>query len=221
MAALPPELTRAPLRTFRNDVLAPRYTQPAVQLHRLREQGRVRRAARGVHYLVPEGADSGWRPSLESLAAGVATATFGDRVPVLMHVSAARVLGALPRALAVAVVAVPEQRPPLVPEDREDARVVFVRRAVDTLDAQLEETDLGPVLVTSPEQTLLDLARRPDLVNLPGEVWDAVRGLWPRCDPTELQRLAVEQRGRAALRRAQAARRGHGHPVDLSPEGRA
>ncbi|MCI2238122.1 type IV toxin-antitoxin system AbiEi family antitoxin [Paenibacillus sp. TRM 82003] len=211
MAALPEEITRAPLRTFKTQALAHRYTQPAVQLHRLRKQGRVRRAARGLHYAVPEGAAASWRPSLEALAAGVATALYGERVPVLMHLSAARLHGATPRALARAVVAVPQQHPAVALEDREEAQVLFVKRDTDALDAQSMTTDLGPVLVTGPEQTLLDLARRPDLLDLPGEVWEAVRGLWPRCDEELLEHLAEDQRGRSALRRARRVRQG-AHP---------
>ncbi|NAZ75374.1 hypothetical protein GTQ99_08055 [Kineococcus sp. T13] len=208
MAALPEEIARAPLRTFRTRALAGRYTQPAVQLHRLREQGRVRRAARGLHYAVPEGVTASWRPSLEALAAGVATALYGERVPVLMHLSAARLHGTTPRALARAVVAVPDQHPVLTLEDRDGAQVVFVERDTDALDAQLVGTDLGSALVTGPEQTLLDLARRPDLLRLPGEAWEAVRGLWPRCDEDLLEELAGRQRGRSALRRARQVQQG-------------
>lgn len=207
MAALPEEITRAPLRTFTTRALAHRYTQPAVQVHRMRRQGRVRRAARGVHYVVPEGATASWRPSLEALAAGVATALYGERVPVLMHLSAARLHGATPRALARAVVAVPGQHPAVVLEDRPDAQVLFVKRDTAVLDAQLVSTDLGAALVTGPEQTLLDLARRPGLLAVPGEAWAAVEGLWPRCDEELLVELAEDQRGRSALRRARQVRR--------------
>lgn len=206
MAALPEEITSSPLRTFRTGALARRYTQPAVQLHRLREQGRVRRAARGIHYVVPDDATPSWRPSLEALAAGVATALYGERVPVLMHLSAARLHGATPRALASAVVAVPRQHPVMTVEDRVEAHIVFVARDTDALEVELVVTDLGPALVTGPEQTLLDLARRPDLLRLPGEAWEAVRGLWSRCDPDLLERLADSQRGRSALERARRAR---------------
>jgi len=202
VAALPDEILRAPLRTFKTGVLARRYTQPAVQVNRLRKQGRVRRAAHGVYYAVPEGVSPSWRPGLEALAAGVAGALFGERVPVLMHLSAARLHGVTPRALGSAVVAVPRQHPVLTLADRDAARVVFVRRDTDVLDAQLMTTELGPVLVTGPEQTLLDLARRPDLLGVPGEVREAVRGLWPRCEDGLLERLARDQRGLSALRRA-------------------
>jgi len=217
MAALPEEITRAPLRTFRTQALAGRYTQPAVQVNRLRKQGRVRRATHGLYYAVPEGAPLSWRPGLEALAAGVASALYGERVPVLMHLSAARLHGATPRALDSAVVAVPRQHPVLTLEDRDGSRVLFVQRDTDALDAQLVTTELGPALVTGPEQTLLDLARRPGLLDLPGEVWDAVRGLWPRCEEDLLEQLAQRQRGLSALRRARQAR--VGGPSGLSHSG--
>lgn len=211
MASLPDEIARAPLQTFTTSALADRYTQPAVQVNRLRSQGRVRTAARGLHYTVPEGAPAAWRPSLEALAVGVATALYGERVPVLMHLSAARLHGATPRALARAAVAVPGQHPRLTLKDREDAQVLFVTRDTDALDAQLTTTDLGPALITGPEQTLLDLSRRPNLLGDAGEAWEAVRGLWPRCDEDLLEHLAESQRGRAAVRRARQARRGTHH----------
>lgn len=140
--------------------LAHRCTRPAVQLHRFRDQGRVRRVARGVHHVVPEDAGPEWRPSLEALAAGVASAVYGECVPVLMHLSPARLHGATPRALAGAVVAVPRQHPVMVVGDREDARVLFVERDTDALDAQLMSTDLGPAL-----------RRRPAGEPRPGSAW--------------------------------------------------
>ena len=63
-------------------------------------------------------------------------------------------------------------------------------------------TDLGGALVTTAEQTLLDLAHRPNLGEVPDEARAAVRALWPRVDPATLEELAGEQRLRSALRRA-------------------
>ena len=40
--------------------------------------------------------------------------------------------------------------------------MIFVPRDVERLDAELMDTDLGPLLVTGIEQTILDLAHRPD-----------------------------------------------------------
>ncbi len=91
-------------------------------------------------------------PTLEAVAAGAATALYGERVPVLMHLTAARLHGALPRAIATAVVAVPEQHRPVRVADRPEGTITFVARDVDTLDAVLLRTDLGPALVTTPSR---------------------------------------------------------------------
>jgi hypothetical protein len=63
-------------------------------------------------------------------------------------------------------------------------------------------TELGPTLVTTPEQTVLDLARRPALGGAEGEVRNAVRILLARADPVLLEELAKAQRALASLRRA-------------------
>jgi len=126
---------------------------------------------------------------------------FGLDNAVLMGVSAARLHGALPRALAVAVVAVPMQRAKVRLRDR-DGSVVFVKRNVDRLDAERLPTELGPALVTTVEQTVLDLAHRPLLGGAGDDVPAAIRALLPRCDRHRLDELAVEQRLRAARDRA-------------------
>lgn len=116
-----------------------------------------------------------------------------------MGVSAARMLGALPRALATAVVAVPRQHRPIALTDRA-AQVRFVRRDTDAPDAERAETPLGPVLVTTPEQTVLDLARRPELGNAEREILPAIKTLYRRSDPARLEQLAREQHRIATLR---------------------
>ncbi len=63
-------------------------------------------------------------------------------------------------------------------------------------------TELGPTLVTTPEQTVLDLARRPNLGDAAGDVRDAVRVLITRADEGRLAELAAAQRARASLRHA-------------------
>ena len=80
---------------------------------------------------------------------------------VLMHLSAARIHGAIPRALAIAVLAVPKQRPTL---ETTCGRIVSVKRDVGTLKRMRIETELATGWSTILEQTTTDLARRPDLV---------------------------------------------------------
>jgi hypothetical protein len=207
MAGLPAAITRAPLRTFRPQDLIGTYTQPNVQLHRLTRQHLVKKAGPGLYYAAPDDQDPTWVPTLEALAAGVATALFGDRVPVLMHLTAARLLGALPRAIGQAFVAAPRQHAPIQAADRTAATIVFVARDVDVLDAALLPTDLGPALVTTAEQTVLDLSKRPGLGGMPEECRAAVRVLLPRCDEDRLAELAEEQRMVRTLNRLRATNR--------------
>lgn len=58
------------------------------------------------------------------------------------------------------------------------------------------------MLVTGVEQTVLDLARRPNLGGMPGDAWAAFRALLPRADSALPDRLAADQRLRSALDRA-------------------
>jgi len=199
-------MTRAPLRTFRPRDLVDVYTQPNVQLHRLTRQGRVKRAAHGFYYAVPDDQFPTWTPTLEALAAGVATAIFGERVPVLMHLTAAQLLGAMPRAIGRAVVATPRQHAPVRLEGR-GGTIMFVARDVDRLDAILQKTDLGQVLVTTPEQTFLDLAKRPELGHMEDACHDAIRALLPRCDQAHLVELAKAQRLGRTLNRLRSGTR--------------
>jgi hypothetical protein len=198
-------VANAPLQTVRAADLAGLYAHPGPQLSILERRGVVHRLAHGFYCAVPrEHVGAPWRPSLEAATAAVATALYGDRVPVLDGLSAARVHRALPRAITVGYTAVPGQRRPLRFADR-DGEVRFVMRDVATLDAVLVQTELGPALVTTPEQTVLDLAKRDPR----GEDLDAqqaIDALWPQCDPATLEEIAARQRMRASLRRVAAGR---------------
>ncbi|WP_256977042.1 type IV toxin-antitoxin system AbiEi family antitoxin domain-containing protein [Rhodococcus sp. RS1C4] len=119
-----------------------------------------------------------------------------------MGVSAARLHGAIPRTLATAVVAVPTRHDPIRLADR-PAVVRFVVRDTARLDAERIDTELGPVLVTTAEQTVLDLVKRPGLGDAEGEVWPAVEQLHRRCDPEVLAELAGAQKMRTTLLRLQ------------------
>lgn len=178
------------------------YVQPQAEFLRLEERGLLHRVATGYYVRVPPAqAGTGWMPTLEAAAFGVGAADYGSDHAVLMGLSAARLHGAIPRALGVAVVAIPKQRRVLNLADRH-AQVRFVRRDVARLDAERLPTDLGTALVTGVEQTLLDLAHRPDIGGIEAESWAAVAALWPRADPDVLEQVAGDQRLRAALKRA-------------------
>ncbi|MFD4368090.1 type IV toxin-antitoxin system AbiEi family antitoxin [Rhodococcus sp. NPDC058521] len=192
------------MRTIRPQDAAEVYIHPRPELARLADQGVVHRVARGYYIAVPqEQVGRPWLPGFEAVAAGVASAIYGPDRAVLMGVSAARVLGAIPRALATAVVAVPGQHRPIELLDRV-ATLRFVKRDTDALDAERVETPLGPALTTTPEQTVLDLARRPQLGNAESEVPAAISALYRRSDQERLEQLAKQQHLTAALRRAEA-----------------
>lgn len=197
-------LARFPLQTVRPVDAKQLYAQPRQQLARLAAGGEVRHVANGYYAVVPlaqRGTD--WKPTLEAVAAGIAVATYGPDDAVLMGVSAARIHGAIPRALGTAVVAIPRQRPAVSLTDRAGT-VVFVKRKVDQLDAELMPTDLGRALVTTIEQTIVDLAHRPELGNAGADVPAAIRALMARCDRDLLDELAAAQRLGAARDRAVA-----------------
>lgn len=202
-APLPAELARVALRTLRPKDADGVYAHPRPELARLADRGVLHRVARGYYIVVPqEHVGRVWIPDLEAAAAGIASAIYGADHAVVMGVSAARLLGAIPRALAVAAVAVPGQHKPIPLLDR-PATVLFVRRDADALDAERVETSLGPTLVTTPEQTVLDLSRRPLLGNAETEIAGAIAALYRRSDRDRLEELAREQRMVASLRRAE------------------
>lgn len=200
---LPLAITTAPLRTVRPQDLAHVYTQPFVQLNRWVNQGRMNRLTHGVYYALPDDVEPPWIPTMEAATAAIATAFFGDRVPIVMHLTAARLHGAVPRALAVGIAAVPRQQKAMRLVDREHGQVVFVKRDVDVLDAVLMPTELGDVLVTTPEQTILDLAKRPDLGDAPAQAQEAIAALLPRVDLDRVKQIALRQRGMKAFRTLQ------------------
>ena len=197
--AVPIVIARAPMRTVRPSGLTQRWAQPAKELKRLRDNGVIRRLAHGHYIAPPDGAVArDWRPDLETAAMALATARYGDRVPVLMGMGAARFHRAVPRAFDRTVVAVPEQAH-RVDLDDELGRVVFATRDTALLDARLEEFGIGRALVATPEQTVLDVAHRPEWGGGDGMAAETIRALWPRVDRVRLDRLAVRQ-GRVAAR---------------------
>jgi predicted transcriptional regulator of viral defense system len=198
---LPAVLARVPYGVIRPVDAASAYAHPRAQIARLADRGRLHRLAPGFYAVVPEAvSDRGWLPTLEAAGYGIAAAGFGSDNVVLMGLSAARLQGALPRALAVVTVAVPAQRRPLDLTDR-PAQVLFVTRDTTRLDAERMPTDLGSALVTGVEQTALDLAHRPELGGAPEEARATAVALLARCDATTLMELAQAQRLGAARRR--------------------
>lgn len=195
----------SPLASLKMGVLRPKdasgiYERPRRYFQRWEQEGVLLKIAHGYYAHIPEASRGGhWRPEIEALALGIGQADYGKSEVALMHISAARIHGVIPRALAVAVLAVPKQRPTL---ETTCGRIIFVKRNIGGLKRIRIETELATGWVTSLEQTTLDLARRPDLVNgLSSEVKDAVRSLFARANKQKLESLARDQRMVATLAR--------------------
>ncbi len=182
------------------------YAHPRPEFARLTYAGALHRVAAGYYAVVPDDrVGASWLPELEAVALGVAVTAGGVDAAALMGLSAARVHGALPRALSVAVVAVTRHRRALRLVDRE-AEVLFVRRDVARLDVQRQQTELAQGWVTTVEQTVLDLAARPGLGGAPQEARAAAVALLPRAERQLLEELAVAQRRGPPLQCLLAAR---------------
>ena len=90
-------LARAPMRTVRAASLAGVYTHPGPELAILSRRGVVHRLAHGIYCAVPpEHSGGNWRPTLEAATAAVATALYGERVPVPMATELVRALVTTP-----------------------------------------------------------------------------------------------------------------------------
>jgi AbiEi antitoxin C-terminal domain/Transcriptional regulator, AbiEi antitoxin len=203
---LPITLTHRQLRVFTTRDAKAAYASPRPQLKRLADAGLLRRLHGGIFAIVPtEHIGRPWTPPLEAAAVGLEAARSGLEGAVLMGMSAARLHGAVPRGLGRATVATRVQRRPIT-LDGTRLEIRFVKRPVDDLDADLITTVLGDVLVTSIEQTILDLAH-PHVQEPPAEAErEAIQSLAPRADHAVLRELAVRQRlGRALLRAQQVS----------------
>ncbi|OLB77526.1 MAG: hypothetical protein AUI14_15830 [Actinobacteria bacterium 13_2_20CM_2_71_6] len=200
--AVPPALARRGNRVIRPRDAADVYAHPRAELARLARSGAVRRLAPGYYVLVPPQwlGDDRWQPELAAAALGVAQTDYGASAVALMGVSAARHHGAVPRAVAVAVVAVPKQRPAL---NTPYGSVIFVKRDTGRLDLERVDTSLTSGWVTTVEQTLLDLASRPTLGGLTAtDTAEAIRSLATRADWDLVRQLAEDQHRPGALRDA-------------------
>lgn len=196
---IPTKLARRANKVLRPRDAADVYAHPRGEFARLLEQAVLCHISTGYYALAPMErlGDPRWRPDLAAVALGVAQADYGRDVVALMSVTAARRHGALPRAIGTAVVAVPKQRPPL---HTEMGKVVFVKRDVQRLDLERVETELTTGWMTTPEQTALDIAARPQL----GGIEDAdarsiLRALTRGIDWTLIEELARDQHKPGAL----------------------
>ncbi len=199
---LPASLLHRPMRVLRPQDAGSVYAYPRPEFARLVKSGVLHRLATGYYAVVPDDrVGMPWLPDLESSALAMAAADEGAQSVALMGISAARVHAAVPSALGVAVVAASHHRAAIRLADRE-AHILFVRRDVRRIEVERRPLELGPGWVTTVEQTIVDLAGRPDLGDVRDEADGAVRALLPRADRDLLRDLAAAQRKSGPVDRA-------------------
>ncbi|SDH56226.1 type IV toxin-antitoxin system AbiEi family antitoxin domain-containing protein [Microbacterium pygmaeum] len=192
---------RAPLRTARLQDLDGFTAQPWRVVNQLVDRGALTRLAHGTYTAPPGGRDGRtWKPPLEPAGLAVATARFGPRSVALTGIGAARHWAAIPRAIGVTTIAVQGRN--YAPVTLDTGGVVqFVARDLERLDIILEQTALGPALVTTPPQTLFDLLMRPGQGHMPDEAIAATKNLAARVQADDLARVAgTAGRANAAVR---------------------
>ena len=192
-SGVPGVLAGGASRVIRPRDAAEIYARPRQEFRRLADRGLLWPAAHGYYVIVPPHAagDHRWRPSIEPLALGIAVADYGSQATVLDALSAARRLGAIPRALGIATVTVPKQRRTLATPV---GTIVFHKRDVDTLETQRITTDLADGYVTTPEQTVLDLAAAAEVDRVGSDVVsEALESLAAQVDWARVEELARRQ----------------------------
>ena len=199
---LPAELASRETRVVRPRDGKAIYTHPNEEFARLERAGLLRRLAHGYYLISPagRGTDLPCLPPIEAIALGIAVADYGRAAVALTGIGASRVLGALPRAISVSVVSIPVRRPPV---ETAGGAVAFWHRSVKGLDLQKARTELAQGWTTTPEQTLLDLADRPNAGGLAARV--AVESMWAlaaRADWHRVRELSDRQRRPSAYSRA-------------------
>jgi hypothetical protein len=142
--------------------------------------------------LVPDLERGRWKPDPAAVALGIATADYDRDAVALIGATAARRHGAWPRALAAADIATPKQRPRL---KTTYGVIRFVKRDVATLDTEAIHTDVTDGWTATREQTILDLARRPDLAGDNATARTMLEELLRRADVEHLFELARGTQG--------------------------
>lgn len=181
-------IASAPLRTRRFNDLKHLGTNMWRLLDDLVDQGVLARLAYGIYTAPPDGRSSkAWRPGLETAGLAIATARHGERSVALMGIGAARHWSAIPRAIGSTVIAVPTAgRRPI---DTSSGRIHFVQRDLSQVDAVLEQTELGPALITTPEQTLFDLLMRPHQGGEVDSAHAAAQQIIPQVSPADFEEI--------------------------------
>lgn len=197
-----------PMRAVRPADLEDVYMNPRAVLAKQAVTGKVHKVARGVFVAPPDTVADPvrWRPGFEAAAGAVGTAIFGPEAVVAVGMTAARMLRVVPRARAAADLAVAARHRPVELTDRDHGLVRFVKRDIHALDTLPMTTELGTMTVTTPEQTLVDLAAGTDYDD--PDVRDTMRALARKVTWATVHAIAARQRGaRKALPRLRALER--------------
>lgn len=177
------------------------YAHPAGEVKRLEATGALLKVARGYYIAVPIHKRNGhWLPSMEAIAAGMSVSIYGPDDGAIWGLSAARIHGCLPRAISTGYACGPRQHRKIDLVAR-DGDVQFMKRDTERLDLELFNSEIGPALVTSVAQTILDLGRREFNAESSTRT-EVVRNLMSQVDTSELINLAARSRGQTALKRA-------------------
>jgi hypothetical protein len=195
-----PMIAARPMRVVRPADLEHLYTNPRAVLRKQAKTGKLRKVAHGVYVAVPDDAYDPlrWRPAFEAAAGAIGTALFGNKGAVVMGLAAARLHRVVPRAHARAELAVERRHDPVRLVDRDHGVVQFKHRDLARLDTQQMKTELGTMLVTTPEQTLVDLAI--DRTEDPTDTREAMQGLARKVDWGKVDTIARTCRGGKAAR---------------------
>ena len=200
--SIPEQLLRRSNRVVRPRDLKDMYAIPTQEVQRLAARGVLLHLAHG-YYAVPPSAwigDRSWVPEIEAVALGIAAADHQVDAVAVVGISAARVLGHVPRALRSAVIAVPVRRRFLTTSA---GRVYFWRRSVDLLETQVWRSELVQGRVSTVEQALLDVADRPQQAGVTlSTSEEALRSLSLGADWERVLNLARIQGALPSYRRA-------------------
>lgn len=188
----------------RNRVVRPidlrhQYVQPNVALSRMAAEGLIQRVAHGYYLVPPDNAEANWKPPFEHLAAGIGVADYGGANVTIWGISAARALGALPRSVAATQVGIPSRRGKL----KTNFGYIHWRRVqVPQIDVRRFDSEVVRTFLTTPTQTVIDLATVVAIPVSPSTIAEAIRNLALQVDWDRAALLAATQRKTASLYRA-------------------
>lgn len=194
---LPTAIAQAPLRTVRPAQLSAIYANPSKELLRLYRQQLVYRLGCGAYIGIPDAqVGIAWQPSTVEAAMAYAASVFGEDVPILAGIGAARWWGLIPREMGICPILVPRQHRNVMLTG--GIQVCFSISRYHLQDTELVTCQLGQFRVQTREQTLLDLVSRPEWGQAPSEAINAAKALLGRANTQKVAKLARDQKLQSA-----------------------